>query len=98
MVDSLRAALRLLPTVRPSIGGTNIGLCSRVPKARIHSTSEQSALLALKVHPLIVNCEKALPGGVGIVRFARAVLAYVGAGLSAVTANQFGGPSVLQAK
>lgn len=98
MVDSLRAALRFFPAVRPSIGGTNTGLCSRVPRARIHSASEQSALLALKVHPQVFNSEKALPGGAGIVRFARAVLAYVGAGLSAVTANQFAGHPVLQAK
>lgn len=98
MVYSLRGALRLLPSVRVGIGGPSIGLCYRISKTRIHSSFEQSPLLALKSHPQVVNCEKALPGGVGIIRFARAVLAYVGAGVSAVAANQFTGPSIFQAK
>ncbi|KAL3689812.1 hypothetical protein R1sor_016121 [Riccia sorocarpa] len=102
MVDALRAALRLLPAVKPSLGGGGggpCGACARVPKARLHSpAAEQPALLNFKTQQPIVTYEKTQQERTVIERFARAILKYVGAGLSAVTANQFAGPSFCQAK
>ncbi|KAL2631976.1 hypothetical protein R1flu_016662 [Riccia fluitans] len=100
MVDALRAAFRLLPAVKPSLGGgVPCGACSRVPKARLHSAApEQPALLNFKAQQPTVTYEKSQQERTVIERFARALLKYVGVGLSAVAANQFAGPSFCQAK
>ncbi|KAJ7550178.1 hypothetical protein O6H91_07G086800 [Diphasiastrum complanatum] len=96
MVETLRAALRLLPTVKPVQPS-----CSRASLVRRPATGDHySSVSGLGFQQQVCNSEQRQQGvaASGLSRFARALLAYVGAGLSTIAANQLSGPSTVQAK
>eukprot|EP00249_Psilotum_nudum_P021405 c28097_g1_i2 orf=853-1152(-) len=99
MVDAMKAALRLLPVVKSVPGGTCVG-CSRSSLVRRHAPVDRpSALFSLTSSQQGVAAERQQNSVTGFARFAKAVLAYVGVGFSAVAANQLAGnPTIVLAK
>lgn len=106
MAEALRAALRLLPVVKSSPSPIPFGACSRASAVRRSNTraseNQQPVLLSLPLpnqqQQQALPSEKNLQSVTGLARFARAVLAYVGVGVSAVAANQLAGPSIVHGR
>jgi hypothetical protein len=105
MADALRAALRLFPAVK-SVPGESAAASTRSSvvkrsngRASEQQQQQQSVLffaLPFSSSPLQQQKSSGCFGNnvqavTGLARFARAVLAYVGAGISAVAANQLAG-------
>jgi hypothetical protein len=108
MAEALRAALRLFPAVKSVPGSSSA--CTRASLVRrsngrvSEQQQQQSVLFPFPSHlrqqdaASISLAKDAAHPVTGFARFARAVLAYVGAGISAVAANQLAGPCSVHGK
>lgn len=90
MLHALRAALRL-----PPAGKSSTGDCSRPSLVR---RGDQTYIFPLSLQKHAAVCERQPNTVTGLAGFAKAALAYVGVGLSAIAATQLSGPSTLFAK